>query len=45
MKAFIAAILVIGLISTASAFILNGSFQQNADEAFATSGARVERVK
>jgi hypothetical protein len=44
MKAFLAALLVMTTIAVASSFLLNGSFQKNVDQAYATTGARVERT-
>jgi hypothetical protein len=44
MKAFLAAIAVMGLIATAASLVLDGSFQKRVDQAYATTGARVERT-
>jgi Flp pilus assembly pilin Flp len=41
MKAIIAAVIAMAVISTGSYAVLNQSLQRTADQAYATSGARV----
>lgn len=44
MKSFVLAVAVMIAISVGASFVLNSSFQKNADQAFATTGARVDRT-
>lgn len=41
MKSFVIAAILMVVISVGSALVLNGQFQTNADQAFATTGARI----
>lgn len=45
MKSFVLAIAVMIAVSVGASLVLNSSFQKSADQAYATSGARVERAK
>lgn len=43
MKSFVLAVAVLAVIAVGTSVILNSGFQMNADQAYATQGARVER--
>ncbi len=44
MKSFALAIAAILVISIGSSFVLNANFQTSADQAYATTGARLDRA-
>jgi hypothetical protein len=41
MKSFILAIIALVVVAAGASVVLNGNFQKNADQAYATTGARV----
>ena len=43
MKSFVIAAILLAAIALGSSLVLNGQFQKNADQAFSTTGARIER--
>lgn len=43
MKSFVIAAILLAAIAVGSSLVLNGQFQKGADQAFATTGARVDR--
>ncbi len=44
MKSFVLAVAALIVISVGASVILNSGFQKNADQAYSTGGARIERT-
>ena len=44
MKSFVLALAVMVVVAVGASFVLNGQFQKGADQAYATTGARVDRT-
>lgn len=44
MKAFIVSLIVMVAVAAGASVVLNSQFQKSADEAYTTSGARIDRA-
>jgi hypothetical protein len=44
MKAFVLSLVVMVAVAAGASIVLNGNFQKSADEAYTTSGARIDRA-